>query len=222
MVYSDIVATQLSTAVNALQHAGELVAVFAFAASGALLAVRRDFDIFGIVVLAVSTALGGGVIRDLIIGRTPPLAFTDLSYLWTSLLAAVIIFFRHPPRRLTRGPLEVADAVGLGLFCVTGTVAAYSHGLAAPSAALLGLVTAIGGGVIRDLLGGQTPSVLRPDQIYAVPALVGAAITAALLHYGYYRGWTGGLAALGAIALRLLALRFNWHAPQARRHPTAP
>lgn len=207
------------SAVGAVQHVGELFGVFAFASSGALLAVRRDFDIFGIVVLACSTALGGGVIRDLLIGRTPPAAFVDLSYLWTALFAALVIFFWHPSRRLTKGPLEVADAFGLGLFCVTGTVVAYTAGAGAPSAALLGLVTAIGGGVIRDLLGGQTPNVLRPDQIYAVPALLGAVCTAVLLHFDLYRAWTGALAALGAIGFRLLALRFHWHAPQARRRP---
>ncbi|WP_040686427.1 trimeric intracellular cation channel family protein [Nocardia vinacea] len=207
------------SAVNTAQHVGELSGVFAFATSGALLAVRRGFDVFGIVVLACSTALGGGVIRDLVIGRTPPSSFVDLSYLWTALLAAAVIFFWHPSPRVTGGPLGVADAFGLGLFCVTGTVIAYNHGLGAPSATLLGLVTAIGGGVIRDLLGGQTPSVLIPEQIYAVPALFGATATATLLHFDAYNPITGACAALGAIAFRLLAMRYDWHAPQARRRP---
>lgn len=212
-------AGQFDSAVDTAQRVLEIVGVLAFATSGALAAVRREFDIFGIVVLACATALGGGIIRDLLIGRTPPAAFTDLTFLWATLVAAVVIFLRHPPGRFTRGPLDIADAVGLGMFCVTGTVIAYAHGLGAPSAALLGLTTAIGGGVIRDLLAGQTPSVLRPDQIYAVPALLGATATALLLHYGAYRAWTGALAALGATAFRLLALRYGWHAPQARRRP---
>ncbi|MFQ6397818.1 trimeric intracellular cation channel family protein [Nocardia sp. KC 131] len=213
----DIMATQLDSAVNAAQRIGELLGVIAFATSGALLAVRKNLDIFGMAVLACSTALGGGVIRDLLVGRTPPAAFTDLTYLSASLLITLVIFFRHPTSRLTRGPLEVADAIGLGLFCVTGTVVAYSHGTGAPTAALLGMVTAIGGGVIRDVLSGQVPSVLRPDQeLYAVPALFGAATTAALLHFGAYRAWTGFLAALVAIAVRLLARRFQWRAPLAR------
>ncbi len=214
----DIMATQLDSAVNAAQRIGELLGVLSFATSGALLAVRRDFDIFGMAVLACATALGGGIIRDLLIGRTPPAAFTDLTYLCVSLLAALIVFLRHPPARLIRGPLEIFDAIGLGLFCVTGTVVAYAYGTGAPTAALLGMVTAIGGGVIRDVLAGQTPSVLRPDQeLYAVPALIGAATTATLLYYGEYRAWTGGLAALAAIVLRLLARKYHWRAPQALR-----
>ncbi|MGW0248092.1 trimeric intracellular cation channel family protein [Nocardia goodfellowii] len=217
---ADLMLGQLHSAVQAAQRSGELLGVIAFATSGALLAVRKNLDIFGMAVLACSTALGGGVIRDLLVGRTPPAAFTDLTYLTAALLVTLVIFFRHPSARLTRGPLEIADAIGLGLFCVTGTVVAYTHGVGAPSAALLGMVTAIGGGVIRDLLGGQVPSVLRPDQdLYAVPALFGAATTAVLLHFGVYQAWTGFLAASLAIAFRLLARRFQWRAPQAR-YPT--
>lgn len=213
----DVMAMQLDSAVTAAQRIGELLGVIAFATSGALLAVRKNLDIFGMAVLACSTALGGGVIRDLLIGRTPPAAFTDLTFLCASLLTTLVIFFRHPTSKLTRGPLEIADTVGLGLFCVTGTVVAYSQGIGAPSAALLGMVTAIGGGVIRDVLSGQVPSVLRPDQeLYAVPALFGSITTAMLLHFGAYRAWTGFLAALVAIVVRLLARRFQWRAPQAR------
>ncbi|TQM28936.1 trimeric intracellular cation channel family protein [Nocardia bhagyanarayanae] len=214
----DVMATQLDSAVNAAQRIGELLGVVSFAASGALLAVRKNLDVFGMAVLACSTALGGGVIRDLLIGRTPPAAFTDLTYLCASLLTALVIFFKHPSHRLT-GPLEVFDAVGLGLFCVTGTAVAYAQGVGAPTAALLGMVTAIGGGVIRDVLGGEVPRVLRPDQdLYAVPALFGAAATATLLHFDAYWAWTGLLAAILAIAFRLLARHYGWHAPQARRN----
>ncbi|MEV0250404.1 trimeric intracellular cation channel family protein [Nocardia sp. NPDC050712] len=212
-----LLAGQFDSAANAAQHGGELLGVIAFATSGALLAVRKNLDIFGMAVLACSTALGGGVLRDVLVGRTPPAAFTDLTYLSAALLVTLVIFFRHPSARLTRGPLEIADAIGLGLFCVTGTAIAYAHGAGAPSAALLGMVSAIGGGVIRDLLGGQVPSVLRPDQdLYAVPALLGASATAVLLHFGLYQVWTGFLAASLAITFRLLARRFEWRAPQSR------
>ncbi|MGW4531260.1 trimeric intracellular cation channel family protein [Nocardia sp. NPDC004340] len=213
---SDLV--ELGTAADAAQSAGNLMGVFAFGVSGALLAVRRRFDVVGIAVLAVATATGGGVIRDLVIGRTPPLAFVQVSYAGTALLAAALIFFWHPPVRLVRTPLNVADAIGLGIFCVTGTVTAFQHGMSATSAAALGLVTAVGGGVIRDVLAGVTPSVLSDGELYAVPALLGSAVTATLLHYGQYTYWTGALAGAGAVSLRLLALFRHWHAPMARPH----
>lgn len=157
--------------------------------------------------------------RDLIIGETPPVAFVQLRYPATALLAALVIFFWHPPRRLIRGPLDLADAIGLGIFCVVGTVSAYQHGLSAFSAAALGVVTAVGGGIVRDVLAGRTPSLLRPDEeLYAIPALVGSGVTAALLHFGYYTYWTGALAGAGAFGVRILALRLHWRAPMARPH----
>ncbi|MTE15502.1 trimeric intracellular cation channel family protein [Nocardia aurantiaca] len=213
---SDLV--ELGTPVDAAQSVGNLLGVFAFGASGALLAVRRRFDVVGIAVLAVATATGGGVIRDLVIGRIPPLAFVQVSYAGVALLAAAVIFFWHPPARLVRTPLKVADAIGLGIFCVTGTVTAFQHGMSATSSAALGLVTAVGGGVTRDVLAGVTPSVLSDGELYAVPALLGSVATALLLHYGQYTYWTGGFAGAGAVGLRLLALYRHWHAPMARPH----
>jgi len=217
MVAAGPSATELDSALTAVHHSGELMGVVSFAASGALVAVRKRLDLFGMAILATATALGGGIVRDLLIGRTPPGAFTDLTYLSASLLTALVLYFIAPSRRLTKGPLEIADAIGLGLFCVTGTVIAYSAGVGAPTAALLGMTTAIGGGVLRDVLSGEVPSVLRPDQdLYAIPALFGAAATATLLHFDLYRSWTGLLAAVGAIGFRLLARHYQWHAPLAR------
>ncbi|WP_216898132.1 trimeric intracellular cation channel family protein [Nocardia alni] len=208
--------TSLTRTVDDVQQAGDLLGVFAFAVSGALLAVRKDYDMVGIAVLAFATAVGGGVVRDLVIGARP-VAVTDPWYLGLSLLAAVIIFFWHPPGRLIGGPLAFVDAIGLGLFSVTGTVTAYQHGLATVPSAMLGVVTAIGGGLIRDVLAGVQPSVLRDQEIYALPALLGASVAAALLHFGAFTAWSGALASAVAFGLRLLALRFHWHAPKARR-----
>lgn len=210
-------AAQLDEAVSVVHRSGELLGVISFAASGALVAVRKRLDLFGMVVLGCATALGGGIVRDLLIGRTPPAAFTDLTFLTASIVTALILYFIAPSPRLTKGPLEVADAIGLGLFCVTGTVIADSVGLGAPTAALLGMTTAIGGGVLRDVLSGEVPLVLRPDQdLYAIPALFGAATTAVLLHLDIYQTWTGLLAAAGAVGFRLLARHYGWHAPTAR------
>ncbi len=127
----------------------------------------------------------------------------------------MIIFVIDPPARLTHWPLNIADAVGLALFCVTGTLTAYRNGLAAAPSALLGILTAIGGGIIRDLLANRTPPpVLRPPEqdLYAVPpAIIGATVSALLLHFDSYSTLTGGAAFLVALCVRLLALRFHWH-----------
>ncbi len=196
----------------------DYLGTLAFAMSAALVAVEKKFDIVGLAVLAMVTAIGGGVIRDLIIGQHPPAAFTSFSHIGIALAAAGLVFLWQPPARLTGWPLQITDALGLAVFCVTGTAIAAHSGLSAPSAALLGALTAIGGGVIRDLLSGETPILLRPDsELYASPAMLGSSITAFLIHFGIYPDLTGMAAALGAFGLRMLAIRFHWHAPQARR-----
>lgn len=201
---------------SALHQYGELVGVVAFALSGALVAVRRNMDIVGVLLLAVATALGGGIIRDLIIGNTPPNAFTNMSYAVAAVIGGALICVWHPPsNRMTKWSLEVTDAIGLGLFAVTGTVIAHQWGMSAPGAALLGMTTCIGGGVIRDVLAGQIPTVLRPGQnLYAIPALVCAAVVAVLLRYTDYQPWMGLACAGIAIAIRLGSLRYGWHGPQ--------
>lgn len=202
-------------AASVLNVGGELLGIVAFAASGALLSVRRDLDIVGIVLLAAATALGGGIIRDVMIGKIPPTAFTDLWLVGTAVVTALLIFVWQPSARLTRWPLDITDAVGLGLFVVTGTVTAYQYGLSATAAAMLGLTTGVGGGIIRDVLSGQVPSVLRSNEhLYAIPAAGGAALTAGLLHFDVYRPWIGLLCAAAVIAVRIGSLKFGWHGPR--------
>ncbi|MDX3231038.1 trimeric intracellular cation channel family protein [Streptomyces sp. ME19-01-6] len=206
-----------------VQHSLELVGIFVFAISGALLGVRKNFDVFGMAVLAEVTALGGGVFRDLVIGAVPPAAFTDLGYFIAPLVATAIVFFLHPEVERITAAVGVFDAAGLGLFCVTGTVKAYDHGLGLTFCAVLGMTTAIGGGVLRDLLAHEVPSLLRWDRdLYAVPAMVGATIAAFLIHYGALTGATSALAAAVAFLVRLMAMRFGWRAPRAwNRRSTA-
>ncbi|ADI06725.1 integral membrane protein [Streptomyces bingchenggensis BCW-1] len=206
-----------------VQHSLDLVGIFVFAISGALLAVRKNFDVFGMAVLAEVTALGGGVFRDLVIGAVPPAAFTDLGYFLTPLIATVIVFFLHPEVERITAAVGVFDAAGLGLFCVTGTMKAYDHGLGLTFCAVLGMTTAIGGGVLRDLLAHDVPSVLRWDRgLYAVPAIVGATIAALLIQFDALNGGTSALAATVAFLIRLMAMRFGWRAPRAwNRRSTA-
>src|SRR6185437_3209245 len=165
--------------------------------SGALAAVRARLDLFGVVVVAAVTALGGGVLRDTLIGANPPYSFRHETYLLTPLLAAVLVFHWHPQVARLRKPVLVLDAAGLALFTVTGTQLSLQAGL--------GVVAACGGGVIRDVLLRQIPVVLQRE-IYAVAALAGAVLVClgqALRLLG--PPWLIGTAAV-VFALRLLAL----------------
>ena len=209
----------MSTAIVSpvVEHVLDLIGIFAFGLSGALLAVRKRFDAVGIAVLAEVTALGGGLFRDLVIGAVPPVAFTDIGYFVTPFVAAALAFFLHP--RLTRINRVIVffDAIGLGVFCVIGTVKALSYGLHPLPAVFVGAATAVGGGAARDILAREVPALLHPQaEIYAVPALLGSTLVAVLFVLGWLNPVTSALAALAAISLRLLALRYGWRAPLAR------
>ncbi|MCX3062693.1 trimeric intracellular cation channel family protein [Streptomyces beihaiensis] len=199
-----------------VQHWLDLAGIFVFAISGALLAVRKNFDVFGMAVLAEITALGGGTFRDLVIGAIPPAAFTDLGYFLTPLAATALVFFLHPQVERIQSAVNVFDAAGLGLFCVAGTTKAYDYGLGLTMSMVMGLATAVGGGVLRDIVANEVPSLVRWDRdLYAVPAVVGAGIVALCIHYEALTGVTTGLAILTAFVLRLLAMRYHWRAPRA-------
>lgn len=199
-----------------VQHTLDVVGIFVFAISGALLAVRKNFDVFGIAVLAEVTALGGGLFRDIVIGAVPPAAFTDLGYFVAPLFAALLVFFLHPHVERIQAAVNVFDAAGLGLFCVAGTTKAYDYGLNLTASAIMGLATAVGGGVLRDVLANEVPSLLRWDRdLYAVPAIVGATMVVLCIHYGVLTPYTTAFAVVTAFVLRLLAMRFHWRAPRA-------
>ncbi|SFC98050.1 trimeric intracellular cation channel family protein [Streptomyces aidingensis] len=207
-----------------LQRWLDLAGIFVFAISGALLAVRKNFDVIGIAVLAFATGLGGGIFRDLVIGAVPPAAFRDLGYFLTPLLTSVLVIFLHPQVERINRAVQIFDAAGLGFFCVVGTIKAHEYGLGSFAAAALGVATAAGGGVVRDVLANEVPLLLRWDrEIYAVPAMVGAGSVALLLHYDAFGDLTMALCVLLAFGLRLAALHYGWRAPRAwhRRSATA-
>ncbi|CAM5280519.1 Putative membrane protein YeiH OS=Streptomyces violarus OX=67380 GN=FHS41_007195 PE=3 SV=1 [Streptomyces violarus] len=146
----------------------------------------------------------------------PPAAFTDLGYFVAPLLATLLVFFLRPQVERIQVAVNVFDAAGLGLFCVAGTIKAYEYGLGLTASAGLGLTTAVGGGVLRDGLANEVPSLLRWDRdLYAVPAIVGAALVALCIRYDALNPLTSSLAVVTAFVLRLLAMRFHWRAPRA-------
>ncbi|MER7369652.1 trimeric intracellular cation channel family protein [Nonomuraea wenchangensis] len=193
----------------------DLVGIFVFALSGALMGVRKRLDGVGMLVLASMTALGGGVVRDLIL-NVRPIAFQSLGYVLVPVAATVIVFFWHPHVARVMPAILVLDAAGLGLFCAVGTEKALEYGLNPLHATLLGVVTAVGGGMLRDVLAGEIPTLLYDRQLYAVPAMLGSGVMAALSSYGMH-GWPATLAAaLLAFGLRITAMRFKWRFPMAR------
>ncbi|MDQ3576832.1 MAG: trimeric intracellular cation channel family protein [Actinomycetota bacterium] len=193
----------------------ELVGLAVFAASGALAAVHARLDVFGVVVLGLTTALGGGVIRDLLLGITPPTTLRDWPYIAVPVVVALAVFGFHPQVARLRRAVLLADAVGLGLFTVTGTATALAHNVPTYTACLIGMTAGIGGGALRDLLLREIPLVLRRE-IYALAALAGAVVVVA----GQRLGWPAApMAAIGAVlvtAIRLIALWRRWNAPVAR------
>ena len=190
------------------------IGLSAFALSGALMAVRRQFDIIGMAVLATITALGGGVIRDVLIGSTPPDALTHTWWLVVPLAATVVTFFLHPQVTKLRRAVAFFDAVGLGLFCTSATAKALSFGLSPLASVMLGVVTGIGGGILRDLLCGETPAILRRDsQLYAIPAILGCTIAVTALRFGAPSTLTQFLCAAFITGFRLLAIWRKWRGP---------
>jgi len=193
----------------------DLVGIFVFAVSGALVAVRKNLDLFAALVLGGVTGLGGGFIRDVLIGATPPAALADWRYLIVPVAAGLLTFFLHAPLGRLERFITVFDAFGLALFCVTGALKAVGYGLEPVPAALLGMVTGIGGGMIRDVLAGSVP-VIFEGVVYATPALAGASV-AVLLNETALPIWAVAAAGFGTcLSFRLLAMVRGWRAPMPR------
>ena len=198
----------------------DLAGTFVFALNGALTAIREArLDIVGVVALGMFTAMGGGIIRDVLIDSLPPATFSDWRYLVVAAGGALLAFFLG--RRLDRIALsiDVLDAMGLSLFAVTGSLKALDAGMAPLPAVLLGAITGVGGGTLRDVLLGRVPSVLSSG-LYAIPALVGAAILVAA-HVLELQGLVAALVAAGVcFAIRVVGIRYDLDAP-APRHTSA-
>ena len=198
-----------------------IIGTLAFAASGAMIGLNKNMDIFGVCILGLATATGGGVIRDLILGLTPPMAFRDPTYAVLALATSAVFFSRrvrrvlmHNQRRYDR-LLFWMDTLGLGVFSVAGVELAFSRS-GHPTFFLLvfiGTITGVGGGVLRDLLAQEVPYIFV-KHIYACASLAGAALCAGLWRFGSMPAMLGGIAAV--VIIRVLAAHFHWNLPRAK------
>jgi uncharacterized membrane protein YeiH len=194
----------------------DLAGTFAFAISGALAARRQNLDLFGILAIAYVTACGGGIARDLCIGAIPPAGLADWRYLATAVIAALLtVGAYHQVERLNY-PVRLFDALGLGLFAVYGAHKALAFGLNAQVAILVGVVTAVGGGVARDVLLTRVPIVLQKE-IYASAAVGGAALAVIGERLGWAPLWSMWLPIVACCGLRILSLRYHWNLPSFAR-----
>jgi len=194
----------------------DLTGTFAFALNGAFTAIRAArLDIVGVVALGMITAMGGGIIRDILIDSLPPATFSDWRYLAVAAGGSLLAFFLGPRLDRLSGPINVLDAAGLSLFAVTGATKALESGLGPAQAAILGAVTGVGGGTVRDMVTQRVPTVMR-SELYAIPALVGATLAVIAVRIGVYGVPAALVAAAACFGIRMVGLRYNLNAPRPR------
>jgi uncharacterized membrane protein YeiH len=194
----------------------DLLGVAVFAVSGAELALEKQLDLFGVLVLSAVTALGGGLLRDLLLGATPPAALADGRYLVVALLTGVVVFLLAGRTTRIASAVRLFDAAGLGLFVAAGTTKALGAGLSTVPAIVVGCLTGIGGGIVRDVIVAEVPVVLRRE-LYAVPAVLGATVITVGSGLDLDPGPTAAAGAALVFAVRMLGVWRDWHFPVARR-----
>lgn len=202
----------------------EMIGMVAFALNGALVGLKYHLDLFGVILVSVTVSLGGGVVRDLIIGRIPPAMFQDYRYLLVAVVTALLVFLAavisrgryHDYETKVEALANIFDALGLGAFTVVGVQAGINAGFSDNGFLLvfLGLLTGIGGGILRDLFVMRMPVVLR-KHVYALPVLIGAALYLLCYRLGAPQLVTSGAVIFTVFALRMLATYYHWNLPHA-------
>jgi len=191
----------------------DLIGTFVFALSGAIAARRQGLDLFGIAAVAFIVACGGGIVRDLCIGAIPPIGLSDWRYLTTAMLAVAAVLGAYPQVMRVKYPVRFFDGLGMGFFAVAGAHKALEFGFGAETAVLLGMTTAVGGGVMRDVLLNRIPLILQKE-IYASAALLGAVIEVGGERLGWSTQWLPWLGILVSTGLRQMSLHFGWQLPR--------
>lgn len=196
-----------------LIRALDLLGTLVFGLSGGVLAIRYKLDLFGVIVLSLCAGLAGGMLRDLVLGLHPPSAFKESAYVIAALTGGLLAFFALPIFTKFRRPVFVLDAIGLGLFAVSGCAVALGSGLGPIASAILGVISAVGGGILRDVLVGRVPAVFSKGDIYAFAALGGASLYLILLKFNMSDLTATILSVLTVFFTRILSVKFHWSAP---------
>ncbi|HMG37334.1 MAG TPA: TRIC cation channel family protein [Blastocatellia bacterium] len=192
----------------------DLAGTFVFAAEGAIAAIAGQLDFFGIMVLSFATALGGGIIRDVLIGAIPPAALRENRYAISAFIGGAVVFFLHQFVPRVPGPLIITlDAAGLSLFAMAGTAKAIERKINSFIAVLMGTITGVGGGTVRDIFLARVPAVLQVD-IYAVAAMAGAAVMVTGLKRGYSRTLMMTIGGIVCFLLRVVSVWQHWNLPR--------
>lgn len=194
----------------------DLAGTFAFAISGAVAARQKNLDLFGIIAIAYMVACGGGILRDLCIGALPPVGLADWRYLALALVASVLVISAYPLMQRLDHPVQWFDALGLSFFAVFGAHKALEYGHNAQVAIVLGVVSAVGGGALRDVLLNRTPLILRKE-IYASAALIAAVIQVSGERLALPMEWLPWVGIVLCFGLRYLAMRYHWNLPRFSR-----
>lgn len=192
----------------------DLIGTFVFALSGAVAGVKKHLDLFGVLVISFAAGNSGGITRDILIGAVPPEAIKNWMYIVVSMLAGLVIFFYSPIIHRQKNLILMFDGAGLALFAVNGTQKALTFGLNPLAAALFGMLTGIGGGIVRDLLINEIPTVLRAE-LYAVAALAGSFIVVVGFKLNFHPGIMSIIGALVCFTIRFMAIRRGWKLPVA-------
>ncbi len=191
----------------------DFIGTFVFAISGAVVAVRHRLDLFGVLLLSFAAATFGGIIRDVLLGATPPGSLVDWRYAAVSIAAGLLTFYRHAQVERLQNPVQLFDAIGLGLFAVVGASKALAVGLGPVGAVMMGVLTGVGGGIVRDVLVARIPSVLQRHELYAVAAMLGALVVVVGDALALPAATVAITGAVLCFLLRWLAIRRGWRLP---------
>jgi len=196
----------------------ELAAIFISGLAGGLAGIRKGFDLFGVLVLAWTASLFGGVLRDVMIGSIPPVGISNWWFLISAVVGGIVVYFLYPKIARRTKAIVILDAFAMALFVWVGTIKGLVYGMGPLASAIVGVLTAVGGGVVRDLFTDNVPLVLSDRQFYAIPACLGAAVTVLFWHLGWRDDFAAVFVVAGIAGFRLIALKLHWAvpAPQAK------